>query len=101
MADNKERLDGINDSKYSLLVENEKRLNEKQKLKLISVTKVYPKIAKMHKLKEKFREIFENKKTDWFRGLLRIGLWQKRAKEYFPDSVKTITNWHKGDNCLL
>ena len=47
----------------------------------------------MPKLKEKFREIFENKKTDWFRGLLRIGSWQKRAKEYFPDSVKTITNW--------
>jgi transposase len=92
MADYKERLDGINDSKYSLL-KNEERLNEKQKLKLISVTKVCPKIAKMHKLKEKFREIFENKKTDWFRGLLRSGLWQKRAKEYFPDSVKTITNW--------
>ena len=91
-AEEKERLDGINDSKYSLL-KKEERLNEKQKLKLISVKKVCPKIAKMHKLKEKFREIFENKKTDWFRGLLRIGLWQKRAKEYFPDSVKTITNW--------
>ena len=87
-----ERLDGIKESKYSLL-KNEECLNEKQKLKLISLTKVCPKIAKMHKLKEKFREIFENKKTDWFRGLLRIGLWQKRAKEYFPDSVKTITNW--------
>ena len=47
----------------------------------------------MPKLKENFREIFANKKTDWFRVLLRIGLWQKRAKEYFPDSVKTITNW--------
>jgi transposase len=92
MADNKERLEGINDSTYSLL-KNEERLNDKQKLKLISVTKVCPKIAKMHKSKEKFREILENKKTDWFRGLLRIGLWQKRAKEYFPDSVKTITNW--------
>jgi transposase len=92
MADYQERLDGINDSKYSLL-KNEERLNEKQKLKLISLTKVCPKIAKMHKLKEKFREIFENKKTNWFRGLLRIGVWQKRAKEYFPDSVKTITNW--------
>ena len=87
-----ERLDGIKESKYSLL-KNEECLNEKQKLKLISLTKVCPKITKMHKLKEKFREIFENKKTDWFRGLLRIGLWQKRAKEYFPDSVKTITNW--------
>ena len=92
MADYQERLDGINGSKYSLL-KNEEGLNEKQKLKLISVTKMCPKIAKMHKLKEKFREIFENKKTDWFRGLLRIGLWQKRAKEYFPESVKTITNW--------
>lgn len=92
MADYQERLDGINGSKYSLL-KTEKHLNEKQKLKLISVTKMCPKIAKMPKLKEKFREIFENKKTDWFRGLLRVGSWQKRAKEYFPESVKTITNW--------
>ncbi|MGB3262699.1 MAG: transposase [Microcoleus sp.] len=26
-------------------------------------------------------------------GLLKIGLWQKRAKQYFPDTVKTVTNW--------
>jgi len=45
----------------------------------------------MHKLKEKFREILENKKTDWFRGLLRIELWQKRAKEYFPDTALCVT----------
>ena len=50
-------------------------------------------LAEMHKLKEKFRQIFENTKTNWLRGLLRIGIWQKRAKQYFPDCVKTITNW--------
>src|ERR671932_2781480 len=44
-------------------------------------------------LKEKFRQIFERKKTNWLRALLRIGIWQKRAKQYFPDTVKTITNW--------
>ena len=47
----------------------------------------------MHKLKEKSRQIFESKKTNWLRALLRIGIWQKRANQYFPDTVKTITNW--------
>jgi transposase len=56
IAEQKERLDGINDSRYSLL-KNEARLNKKQKLKLISVKKVCHKIAKMPKLKEKFRDI--------------------------------------------
>lgn len=87
-----EILEGINDSKYSLL-KNQEDLNEKQNIKLMEVKKVCPHLAKMHKLKEKFRQIFENKKTNWLRGLLRIGLWQKRAKQYFPESVKTITNW--------
>jgi transposase len=87
-----EVLEGINDSKYSLL-KNEENLNEQQNIKLMEVKKVCPNLAKMHNLKEKFRQIFENKKTNWLRGLLRIGIWQKRAQEYFPDSVKTITNW--------
>ena len=91
-AKNKKTLEGINDSKYSLL-KNEENLNEKQNIKLMEVKKVCPNLAKMHKLKEKFRQIFENKKTNWLRGLLRIGIWQKRAQQYFPDSVKTITNW--------
>ncbi len=60
---------------------------------MLSVKKLCPNLAKKHKLKEKFRQIFENKKTNWLRGLLRIGIWQKRAQQYFPDSVKTITNW--------
>ncbi len=47
----------------------------------------------MNKLKQKFRKIFENRKTNWLRELLRIGIWHQRAKQYFPDSVKTITNW--------
>ena len=91
-AKNKKVLEGINDSKYSLL-KNEENLNDKQNIKLMEVKKVCPNLAKMHKLKEKFRQIFENKKTNWLRGLLRIGIWQKRAEQYFPDSVKTITNW--------
>ena len=92
IAEYKEILDGINDSKYALL-KNEESLNEKQKSKLMSVKKVCPRIAIMHKLKERFREIFENRKTNWLRGLLRIGIWQQRAKQYFTDTVNTITNW--------
>ena len=91
-AEYQEILEGINDSKYSLL-KNEENLNEKQTIKLSEVKKVCPNLAEMHKLKEKFRQIFENKRTNWLRALLRIGIWQKRAQQYFPDTVKTITNW--------
>ncbi len=91
-AEYQEILEGINDSKYSLL-KNEENLNKKQNIKLRSVKKLCPHLAEMPKLKENFRQIFENKKTNWLRGLLRIGIWQKRAKQYFPETVKTITNW--------
>jgi transposase len=92
VEDYQEILKGLNDSKYSLL-KNQEDLNEKQNIKLMEVKKVCLHLAKMHKLKENFRQIFNNPKTNWLRGLLRIGSWQKRAKQYFPDSVKTITNW--------
>lgn len=59
----------------------------------MEVKKVCPNLAQMPKLKEKFRQIFENKKTNWLRALLRIGIWQKRTQQYFPDTVKTINNW--------
>ena len=91
-AEYQEILEGLKDSKYSLL-KNEENLNEKQTIKLMEVKKVCPNLAEMHKLKEKFRQMFENKKTNWLRALLRIGIWQKRAQQYFPDTVKTITNW--------
>ncbi len=53
-AKNKKVLEGINDRKYSLL-KNEENLNEKQNIKLMEVKKVCPNLARMHKLKEKFR----------------------------------------------
>ena len=66
-AEYQEILERINDSKYSLL-KNEENLNEKQIIKLMEVKKVCPYLAKMHKLKEKFRQIFESKKTNWLGG---------------------------------
>ncbi|MBC8062554.1 MAG: ISL3 family transposase [Clostridiaceae bacterium] len=92
IAEYKEILEEINGSKYALL-KNEESLKEKQKSKLMSVKKLCPRSAIMHKLKEKFRKIFENRKTNWLRGLLRIGIWQQRAKQYFSATVNTITNW--------
>jgi transposase len=91
-AEYQEILEGINDSKYSFF-NNEYNLNNPQTIKLMSVKKVSPHLAEMQKLKEKLRQIFENTKTNWLRELLRLGIWQKRAKQYFPDTVKTITNW--------
>ena len=47
-AEFQEILEGINDSKYSLL-KNEDNLNDKQNIKLMSVKKLCPNLAKMHK----------------------------------------------------
>lgn len=92
IAEYEKTLGEIKGSKYALL-KNEESLKQKQKAKLISVKKVCPRLAIMHKLKEEFREIFENRNTNWLRGLLRIGSWQQRAKQYFSATVNTITNW--------
>lgn len=50
-------LEGLNKSKYSF-IKNEESLNEKQKDKLKSAQEVSPILAKMHRLKEEFRDIF-------------------------------------------
>jgi transposase len=57
-SEKKRILEALNKSKYSLL-KNEHSLNEKQKEKLKSVQDVSPKLAKMHVLKEEFRDIFK------------------------------------------
>ncbi len=49
-------LAGLTKSKYNL-IKNEDSLNEKQKEKLKSVQEVSPTLAKMHRLKEDFRDI--------------------------------------------
>jgi transposase len=46
----------------------------------------------MHELKEQFRKIL-NKKQDWFEGLIDLGKWLSKAKEYFPNSYGTIVRW--------
>lgn len=56
------RLEALSKSKYSL-IKNEDSLNEKQKSKLNSVLEVSPTLAKMHALKEQFRQIFETTKS--------------------------------------
>ena len=51
------KLKVINHSKFVILG-NSNNLNEVQKSKLEEVKKEFPKIKKMHALKEEFREIF-------------------------------------------
>lgn len=51
-------LAGLKNSKYALL-KNEEDLNEQQKDKLELVKQVAPLLARMHQLKEEFRQIFE------------------------------------------
>ena len=84
-------LSGLNKSKYALL-KNEKELTDKQKDKLKQVKKVSPILAKMHSLKEEFRDIFETN-FNWVEGLLSLGDWLRNAQEYFPKSFATIRRW--------
>jgi transposase len=84
-------LSGLNQSKYALL-KNEKDLTDKQKDKLEEVKKVSPILAKMHGLKEDFRNIFETN-YNWVEGLLSLADWLKNAQDYFPKSFGTIRRW--------
>lgn len=84
-------LSGLTKSKYALL-KNECNLNEQQKEKLEEVKKVCPTLGKMHELKEKFRDIYEQEQSE-ITGLLRISDWLKEAAKYYPDSKKTIMRW--------
>lgn len=88
----KERiLEALNKSKYSL-IKNEDSLNEKQKSKLKSVQEVSPNLAKMHALKEEFRDIFETTKS-WGDSIIKLLDWMYDALSYFPKSIGTIVRW--------
>jgi transposase len=58
----KEELQAVlKDSKYAIL-KPEEQLTEKQKIKLEEVKQTFPKLAEMHRQKEVFRSIFEERK---------------------------------------
>lgn len=84
-------LEGIKKSKYVLL-KNEEDLKETEKEKLKEVTEICPRLAIMHRLKEKFRKIFE-KQQESYEGLLEIADWLKESYDYFPSSCGTIRRW--------
>lgn len=90
-SEKEQLVSGLNKSKYALL-KNEKDLTEKQKDKLEEVKKVSPTLAKMHELKEEFRDIFETN-HNWVEGLLSLADWLRNSKEYFPKSFGTIRRW--------
>lgn len=81
----------LHQSKYVLL-KSAKDLTQEQQLKLEVIQQVSPKLARMHSLKEEFREIFENAKS-WADGTLRLLDWLASAKADFKKSVGTITRW--------
>lgn len=56
-SEKERRAEALNKSKYAL-IKNEYSLNKKQKEKLKFVQEVSPNLAKMHTLKEEFRDIF-------------------------------------------
>lgn len=81
----------LNKSKYSL-IKNEESLNEEQKLRLQGVQEVSPTLAKMHSLKEKFREIFEFS-TSWGDSIIDLLDWMHDAMPFFPKTIGTIIRW--------
>lgn len=84
-------LEGLNKSKYSF-IKNEDSLNEKQKDKLKSAQEVSPTLAKMHRLKEEFRDIFESTKF-WGDSVISLLDWMYNALSYFPKSIGTMVRW--------
>jgi transposase len=88
---NEKILVGITSSKYVLL-KNQENLGRKQRKKLKELKIVSSQLKIMHELKEQFRKIL-NKKQDWFEGLIDLGKWLSKAKEYFPNSYGTIVRW--------
>jgi transposase len=85
------KLEALNKSKYSLL-KNEDSLNEKQKLKLQSVREVLPNLAKMHALKEQFRQIFDTTKS-WGDSVTQLLDWMYDARSYFTKALGTMVRW--------
>jgi transposase len=86
----KEALKG---SKYALL-KPECRLTDKQKIKLNEVKAVSPLLAKMHQLKESFREVFETS-TSEIEGTMALLDWMEKAKETFTEAVPTYCRWFR------
>lgn len=85
------KLKGITHGKYVLLA-NSDNLTEAQKRKLEEINKKFPKLQKMHGLKEQLREIFEHD-INWFDGLLDLAEWLKKSADLFPKSQRTIRRW--------
>lgn len=90
-SEKERKLEGLNKSKYSF-IKNEDSLNEKQKEKLKAAQEVSPILAKMHQLKEEFREIFESTKS-WGDSVIKLLDWMHDALSYFPKSIGTIVRW--------
>jgi transposase len=90
-AEKEHILEVLTGSKYVLL-KNKEDLNECQKEKLIEISKVSPKLATMHRLKEEFREIFESPEN-WAGGTLRLLDWMADSSTFFRQSCGTIKRW--------
>lgn len=81
----------LHQSKY-ILLKPEDDLTQQQQLKLEAIQQASPYLARMHRLKEEFREIFENSQ-DWADGTLKLLDWLASARADFQKSVGTISRW--------
>ena len=90
-AERERLINVITNSKYCLL-KNEKDLNDEQKEKLEEVKEVFPELGEMHRLKEEFRNLFENSNSEVI-GLLNLADWLGDAASKFPSSCGTIIRW--------
>lgn len=74
------------------MLKSKDNLTQEQQFKLEAVQQVSPFLAKMHKLKEEFREIFETSQN-WADGTRSLLDWLVSARTEFKKSVGTITRW--------
>jgi transposase len=81
-----------------ILVKNEDNLDKDEKAKLNAMYKKCPELKRCHRLKEDFRDIFEEEKSRT-KAKARLQAWKKRARKSGLKSLEgflsTLENWEE------
>jgi transposase len=78
--------------KNTAILQNEEDLNDQEKAKLEKIQQELEHLAKMQRLREEIRDIFENEETLGM-GTIKLADWLKQAQDFYKNSCKSITNW--------
>ena len=94
-AESKDARDELKGLRW-VLVKNECDLNEEEAEKLATLYRICPELRTCHRLKEEFREIFDQEQTRP-KAVVRLKRWKKRVRQTGLKSlnrfVDTFENW--------